>query len=152
MLKKIFGGKKKVKRSEGSLKKAVSKGKKKTKTKSKESSNTKKNSSKNDSTQLKIEQETNQTQTDVKLRHRKKKGKKPKFKKIERPKPERDIGKVKKVENKFFPGDVDYKYSSPKENWVSCFGQKQDLDFGHRIRILPDEASSKSAAVATKAL
>lgn len=80
----------------------------------------------------------------VALKQRSKKGKRPKFKKIERAKTQRVVGIVKRVPDKFFPGDVDYKYTSPKENWVSCFGQStsnssQDLDFGDSVRIIRDK-------------
>lgn len=83
--------------------------------------------------------EIEEVEEDLVLKHRKKKGKKPKFQKVQRPKPERDIGTVKRDKNTYYPGDVDFRYASVRENWVSYFGQEPDLDFGDSVRILPDE-------------
>lgn len=79
---------------------------------------------------------------DVVIKHRKKKGKKPKYKKIARPKPENKEGNVKRSSNRFYPGDVDYSYTSYRENWVSFFGQEPDLDYGNTVRILPSQTEA----------
>lgn len=71
---------------------------------------------------------------------RRKKGRKPQFKRIPRVKQERKVGEVSRVKNDFYPADVDFKYTTPKENWVSCLGRGKEVevDFGDTARIIRD--------------
>lgn len=112
---------------------------KKDKKKKKETKSTK-SASKKDTPDLDVATEKNHLNQTLVLKKRKKKGKKPKVKKTNIKKNVHKVGKVEKDRNKFYPGTVDFAYTAPTENWISCFGNEKDIDFGNKSRLLADEA------------
>lgn len=68
------------------------------------------------------------------------KGKKPKFQKKKTVRKPRKVGNKTRGKNKFYPGKVDFKYTSTEEVWVENLGRDIKInDFGDNARIILDE-------------